>query len=176
MDNDLDARESLLRQKRELLDQSLTAYLAYTERIQEINDGISVLKAKDEMDYTALKALQDTKSRLIAESPKKAYLIAELQHEYNIEQKLFFDYLAYRQSNPPELKPSSENSAVQGDTLSYYLLSVQSRFKLLTIIATFPAIMKGLAGFYCHAKNLIRFNHTSEEVTSLLCAKLQDDP
>jgi hypothetical protein len=38
-----------------------------------------------------------------------------------------------------------------------------------------PAIMKGLSGIYCHAKNLIRRDlHTSEEAASLLGADQQD--
>ena len=113
-DVELDARMSLLRQKNELIVQSLTAFLAYVKQMDEIDDDISVLKKKDEMDYTALKALQDTHNRLRAESSKETHLIAELSHEYNIEEKEFYAYRVQRESNPPKLKPS-ENGSVEGD-------------------------------------------------------------
>lgn len=124
MNDDLEARKSLLRQKSELLDRSLTAFLAYTKNMDEIHKEISVLKEKDEMDNTAVKALRDTYKRLLVECSKEAHLIAELNHEYNIEQKEFDAYLAQRQSNPPELKPR-QNDSVEGDKSYYfYLLAI----------------------------------------------------
>ena len=84
--------------------------------MNEIDDDVSVLKRKEEMDYTALKALQDTQNRLRVESSKETHLIAESNHEYNIEQKEFYDtyeyYLARRQHNPPKPKPSEQNKEV----------------------------------------------------------------
>jgi hypothetical protein len=51
-----------------------------------------------------------------------------------------------------------------------YILSL----KLLTTTSSLLAIMKGVSGFYCHTKRLIRRHlnplevHSSEEVASLL--------
>ncbi len=111
-DLDLDARMSLLRQKNELIDRSLTAFLAYSKKIDEIYISISILREKDEMDYPALKVLQDTQSRLSAESSKETYLVAELSHEYDIEEKEFYFYLAQRGSISPKRKPT-ENGSVE---------------------------------------------------------------
>ena len=102
------------RQTKELLDQSCAAHSAISKKSQENFDELSVFRAMDEVDHTALNALHDAQCRLCAECSKSASLIVELHQKYEIENQQFHAYLAQRQANPPKLKPSPGIGSVEG--------------------------------------------------------------
>lgn len=110
----MEARESLLRQKKELLAQSYAVHSAISKKSRENFDELSVWREMDEVDHTALNALHDAQCRLCAECSKSARLIEELHQKYDIENQQFHAYLAHRQANPPKLKPSPGIGSVEG--------------------------------------------------------------
>ncbi len=118
MDNEeeLEVRQTMMKQKHELLDQSIKYWEAIEKKIDEINIDISVLQAKDEVDHTALQALQETRRRLGAESRKQLYRIVELQEDFNQEVNEYVAYAAKsraRRSNPPAFE---EIGVTEGDS------------------------------------------------------------
>jgi hypothetical protein len=115
----VEARRSILKQKNELLYRSHTQLIAYQEKIMEINKEISVLKAKNELDHTALKALQETKSRFSVESSRERHMIVKLQEDYDKEEKEFNAYLAKMWSDRRKLKPLPEIGLTEGDTFLF---------------------------------------------------------
>ncbi len=103
--------------------------MAYGKQIKEINNETSVLKAKDELDHTALKALQETKSRLCAESSKEKHMIAELKEDYNKEKKEYYAFLAKSWSDRHKLKPLPDIGFTPGDT--FYFIFTDTSFLCL---------------------------------------------
>ena len=118
----MEARKSLLRHKKERLDQSDAAYSAILKKLCATSRELSVLKSMDDVDQTAFNALHDAQCRLCAECSKASRLNLELHQKYTIEYKQFHAYLAHRQANPPiKLKPSPGIGSDEGDTFHFNL-------------------------------------------------------
>ncbi len=54
-----------------------TASRAYRKHIEEFDNDLSVLEAKDEVDHTVLKGLQESKCSLYDEYLKHGHIIVE---------------------------------------------------------------------------------------------------
>ena len=124
----MEARKSLLRHKKERLDQSDAAYSAILKKLCATSRELSVLKSMDDVDQTAFNALHDAQCRLCAECSKATRLNAELFTEFITESKQLLAYLDHRQADPPKLKPSQEIGSLEGDTFHFNLLTILTLF------------------------------------------------
>jgi hypothetical protein len=123
MDDDLEARKSVLNQTWELRGQSYSALMAISKKAEAIQKEISILKAKEEGDHTALKALQVTLHRLDVESIEETRRYLDLLDDLDIEEKQFNAYLtARRRTDRPNREPSPEIVSFEGDVFKLYLL------------------------------------------------------